>query len=50
MSGYVASISVGLPTLVGSSLIALGGIMFWIRFKPKTMQNFQGDALTTALH
>jgi len=50
MSGYVASISVGLPTLVGSSIIALAGLMFWIRFKPKTMQVFHGDTITAAMH
>ena len=50
LSGYVATISVGLPTLVGSSLIALAGLMFWVRFKPKTMQTFHSDPLTAAMH
>jgi DHA1 family tetracycline resistance protein-like MFS transporter len=33
MSGYIASIAVGLPTLVGSSLICLGGFLFLYSFK-----------------
>jgi MFS transporter, DHA1 family, tetracycline resistance protein len=37
ISGYVATIAIGLPTLVGSSLIILGGILFWSTFKPKKL-------------
>lgn len=33
-SGYVASINDNLPVMVGSFVIALGGIAFWILFKP----------------
>ncbi len=38
ISGYVASIAVGLPTLVGSSLIIVGGIIFWLTFKPSMVK------------
>jgi DHA1 family tetracycline resistance protein-like MFS transporter len=39
LSGYIASIAVGLPTLVGSTLVALAGIMFILTFKAKMVQH-----------
>ena len=34
LSGYLASINDSLPILIGSAIIALGGVAFWIFFKP----------------
>lgn len=34
LSGYLASINDNLPILIGSAIIALGGIAFWVFFKP----------------
>jgi len=34
MSGYIASINDSLPIIVGSGVIALAGIAFWVFFKP----------------
>lgn len=34
ISGYVASVNEALPIVVGSAVIALGGIAFWLLFKP----------------
>ncbi|MBP9820691.1 MFS transporter, partial [Candidatus Saccharibacteria bacterium] len=34
MSGYIATIGINLPLIVGSSVIACAGIAFWIFFKP----------------
>ncbi len=35
MSGYIASIAVGLPIIVGSIIVASAGILFWILIRPK---------------
>lgn len=34
ISGYIASVNDKLPVIVASAIIALGGIVFWILFKP----------------
>lgn len=34
LSGYIASIHETLPTALGSVTVAIGGILFWILFKP----------------
>lgn len=34
LSGYVASVNEALPIVVGSAVVALGGIAFWLLFKP----------------
>lgn len=41
ISGYVASISVGLPTIVASVLIVCAGVLFWKTFKPSMVQNHE---------
>lgn len=39
LSGYIASIYPTLPILTGSATIFIGGILFWILFKPKQYQS-----------
>jgi DHA1 family tetracycline resistance protein-like MFS transporter len=34
IAGYVASFNDQMPLIVGSSLIAFGGVLFWVLFKP----------------
>lgn len=34
LSGYIASVNDNLPIVVGSVVIALGGVAFWLFFKP----------------
>ncbi len=39
MSGYIASVAVGLPTIVGSSLIAFAGFLFLYTFRPSMVRH-----------
>ncbi len=41
MSGYIASVSVGLPIIVGSVLVTIAGILFWVLIKPKDLHAHQ---------
>lgn len=42
MSGYIATIGINLPLIVGSSVIACAGIAFWVFFKPGRDDRFAG--------
>lgn len=53
MSGYIATINDNLPVVVGSVVIALGGIAFWILFKPGRDDQFaspSGAEVTAPAH
>jgi DHA1 family tetracycline resistance protein-like MFS transporter len=39
LSGYIAIINTSMPILVGSATIILGGILFWLLFKPQQFIN-----------
>jgi DHA1 family tetracycline resistance protein-like MFS transporter len=39
ISGYIASIAIWLPSVTASSLMLLGGILFWLTFRPKMIQH-----------
>ncbi len=39
IAGYVATVNDNLPVFVGSVTIALGGIAFWVFFRPKRYQD-----------
>jgi hypothetical protein len=37
ISGYVASITLSLPLVVSSSILALAGVVYWMFVKPKKL-------------
>lgn len=39
IAGYIATIDATLPIIVGSFTVFIGGILFWLLFKPKYYQN-----------
>lgn len=39
LAGYIASVNDNLPVVVGSALIAFGGIIFWLLFRPIKRKN-----------
>lgn len=46
ISGYVATINPHLPIFVGSSVMVLGGILFWVLFKPRAAINLSKPTYT----
>jgi DHA1 family tetracycline resistance protein-like MFS transporter len=48
LSGYIASISVGLPIFVASITVAIAGILFWVLIKPKMLHAPSAAALADA--
>lgn len=45
LSGYIASVAVGLPIIVGSVIVTIAGILFWVLVKPKDLHAHQSAAL-----
>ncbi len=41
LSGYIASVGIGLPIKVGSIIVISGGILFWLLVKPKDLHAHQ---------
>ena len=41
LSGYIASVGVGMPIKVGSIIVGTAGILFWILIKPKDLHAHQ---------
>ncbi len=39
ISGYIATLAVWMPSVVASSMMVVGGILFWITFKPMMIRH-----------
>jgi predicted phosphatase len=39
ISGYIATLAVWMPSVVASAMMVLGGLLFWVTFRPSMIRH-----------